>query len=92
MRLHLVIGSQESSSVYDNIRCHLLFYTPASLETERRVELLSRLLVSNPSIHGTADEIRDLWLACPDPPGSSHIPALDFLPDMPETAKPVAAT
>jgi len=82
VRLHMVIGSQETSSVYDNILFHIEFYTPDSLETERKVEFLSQMLVTNPSINCVNDEILDLWQACPDPPGALSIQALSAIPDI----------
>ena len=83
VRLHMVVGSQETSSVYDNILFHMQFYTPDSLETEQKVEFLSQMLVTNPSINCVNDEIHDLWQDCPDPPGAAHIEALDGIPDIP---------
>jgi len=81
--LHMSIGSGESTSVYDNILFHLAFYTPDSLETEKKVEFLSRMLVTNPSINCVNDEIHELWLQCADPPGAANIEALSTIPDFP---------
>ena len=84
VRLHMVMGSQDTSSVYDNIRFHVDFYTPDSLETQQKVHFLSQMLVTNPSINCVNDEIHELWQDCPDPPGASDIKALSDIPDIPK--------
>jgi hypothetical protein len=84
VRLDIVIGSQKTSSVYDNILCHIQFYTPESLETEQKAEFLSHMLITNPSIKCVTDEIKELWRACPDPPGATDIQSLRNIPDIPD--------
>lgn len=79
----MVVGSQETTSVYDNIRLHIQFYTPDSLETEQKVEFLSQMLVTNPSINCVNDEIHELWLDCPDPPRAEDLAVLRDIPDIP---------
>lgn len=82
VRLHMVIGSRKTESVYDNIRFHVIFFTPDSLEAQRKTTVLSQILVTNPSITRVKDEIHELWAACPDPPGASDIPILNSFPDV----------
>lgn len=76
----MVIGSQKTSSVYDNILFHVQFYTPDSLETEQKVLYLSRMLVMNAGISSVHEEIHKLWEECPDPPGTAHIQVLNDIP------------
>ena len=69
--------------MYDNVLCHITFYTPEALETFQKVEFLSQLLVTNANNDCIKSEIAELWAECPDPPGSSNIAALQDIPPIP---------